>query len=223
VNSVVVGIGHRARNGKDHFAKFVVEQFVGQYNIQVYSFGKALKMELYDILLQPLHPYWDFADGYLKLPHPREQFVKDEDKVAWVEEHKAELVGHMQKYGTEYKRAQNPFYWVNAVARQISVDNPQFALIPDLRFVNEYLWIRAVKGKTVKVSRWVGDTLYCDPSRDPNHPSEIELANAIFDYSVDVQDGDLAELKADAKAVFERIVKSFEPEVPEADDFIKAA
>jgi hypothetical protein len=58
----------------------------------------------------------------------------------------------LQWYGTEFRRSVNQDYWVNQVAEQIKEDQPDVALISDLRFMNEMQWVQRF-GECVRIDR----------------------------------------------------------------------
>lgn len=212
---LVVAFGHKARQGKDFATKAIVEAYKGKYDIRRYAFGDQLKTELYDRLQSPLDPIWGIAPvNYLKLPHPSAGEAVKEEKLRWIEEYRAELVRLMQWYGTEYVRVRDPFYWVKALRKQILSDKPQIAVISDLRFMNEFLWIKSVKGYTVKVTRHG----YIDPIRDPNHISETQLDGVLFDFEINCLDGEVEQLRKDAITVMEMILQHYQPAPPDLSD-----
>lgn len=220
MDTFVVGVNGRARSGKDTLVKHLIETYKAQYDIRRYAFADALKIELYNALVNPLDPYWETTDDYFLLPHPTIRLVPNEEKLAWVENNRTPLLlKHLQLYGTEYRRARDPFYWVRAMAKQIRADKPMFALIADMRFQNEFLFVKANKGFTIKCVR-LG---FIDPNRDPNHKSETDLENALFDWTIEVGDGEVDELRNDAVTVFENIIERVTPEVPEVGDGFVAA
>lgn len=219
MKTIIIGVGVRARSGKDTIVKHLIETYNNKYDMRRYAFGDALKEELYDVLLDPLHKYWEMTGEYFTLPHPAVRFATRQEKLAWIEENRSVLVPHMQLYGTEFTRARDPFYWVRALDKRLKKEEPQFALISDVRFRNEFLYAKAHKGFTVKCVR-LGFT---DPSRDANHASETELDNAMFDWTIEVQDGAVEELCQDAVTVFESILERVTPEVPEVGDGFVAA
>jgi hypothetical protein len=113
----------------------------------------------------------------------------------------------LQNYGTEFARKQDCDYWVDAVAERIAEDQPEIAIITDVRFPNEAAYVKENGGYTVDVVRRLEDgTQYLDPGRDPKHPSETALDDYNFDYIISVRDGDLASLKAKALAVLTNIL-----------------
>ena len=221
--SIIIGLGNKARHGKDTVCQHYIDKNSSVMDIRRYAFGDALKVEFYQLLLDPLAPLWNLTPRslppYLELPHPRSVFVSDQEKVEWVNEHKRVLGPFLQFYGTEYIRAINPFYWVNKVWAKIRADKPTIAVIPDMRFMNEFLFVKANKGFTV---RCVGEG-FVDPTRDPNHPSETDLDRAAWDYVITAQDGDIATLLSDADEVFSMIQEQVTPKVPEADGLISKA
>lgn len=223
MDTFVVSVSGRARSGKDTLVKHLIETYKDKYDIRRYAFADALKIELYNALVNPLDPYWETTDDYFLLPHPTTidpRLVSNEEKLAWVESNRTPLLlKHMQLYGTEYRRARDPFYWVRALAKQIRADKPMFALIADTRFQNEFLFAKANKGFTIKCVR-LG---FIDSNRDPSHKSETDLENALFDWTIEVGDGEVDELRNDAVTVFENIIERVTPEVPEVGDGFVAA
>lgn len=125
-------------------------------------------------------------------------------KVAWMDSFKQELGPLLQLYGTEFRRAQDPFYWVNKLRAKIEAEQPQVALISDMRFKNEAYYVKAFKGYTVKVTRHG----YTDLSRLTTHQSEVDLADFKFDFELTVAEGAIDQLKKDAVTVFDMIVQA---------------
>jgi len=213
--SIVVGFGYKARSGKDTAVAHLVEAYKDRYDIRRYAFADDLKADFYDLLLLPLHDYWytvgaSFANvSYLALPHPRDTFggATYGEKLAWIAEHKTELGNHLQIYATDYIRAKDSFYWVRRLRERLTADKPQVALISDVRFFNEFYFVKAFGGFTVKVSR---EGFRLNDGRSESHASETELNDAKFDFEINVLDGAVDELKRDAETVFDMIVESLE-------------
>lgn len=221
--SIIIGLGNKARHGKDTVCKHYIDTYGSELDIRRYAFGDTLKTEFYQLLLDPLAPFWNVTPrgwpGYLELPHPRVVFVSEQEKIEWVNTHKRVLGPFLQFYGTEYIRGINPFYWVNKVWAKIRADKPVIAVIPDMRFMNEFLFVKANNGFTVRCVR----EGFVDPTRDPNHPSETELDRAAWDFVITAQDGDVATLLSDADSVFTMIQERVTPTIPEADGVISKA
>ena len=93
------------------------------------------------------------------------------------------------------ERTKNPEVWISALYETVKRFNPQYVVIPDLRHLNEAAFIKAMNGYCVKVTRLNADgTQYIDPSRDPNHVSEVQLDGFDgWDYSIVSTDAKVTE------------------------------
>lgn len=107
----------------------------------------------------------------------------------------------LQWWGTEYRRAQDPDYWVKRTAERIQSDAADVALISDLRFFNEFDFVRA-NGYAVRIDR---PGFEIDDGQ--HHISETMLDAMPDNYwsHILVNDGDENKLKADAVAFFDVI------------------
>jgi len=200
--TTIIGIGHRARNGKDTAANAMVKEFSKLYDVCKYGFGVQLKQELNELdqfelcmrngIQYDSNPPMD--DPYCQTKHGKQSNL-------------------LQWYG-QYKRQQDKLYWIKKLASIIKHDKPQFAIITDLRYQNEFMWVKSQKGYTVKVNR-LG---HVDLSRDPNHISEVDLDNALFDYEINVPEGSVSQLKQDALEVFRLIVDDITPRVDDMSE-----
>lgn len=199
---ILIGIGGKMRHGKDTTADIIIKNFGRKYDIRKYSLAAPLKAGLYDLLLNQHDPYWGVRN-FLKVPHPRtnETYFNEEDKIAWVNAHKEELREDLQFYGTEWCRKGNPFYWVRKLDERIAKDQPQIAVIPDIRQSNEYAYVGGNGGFLIKVIR---QGYIYDPGT-MNHVSETALDGRQWHFEITVGDGDLQELERDVIWVFERI------------------
>lgn len=189
-NTILVGFGHRARNGKDTAVAAIIEAFKDQYDVRRYSFGDGVKEEVnaldqVELCMRQGIPY-DF-DPPMDDPMCQTKHGKQRKLLQW--------------YGTEFRRAQDPFYWVNKLRKKIEEEKAQVALISDMRVVSEAYYIAAFRGYTVKVTRHG----FADILTPGNHKSETELLNFKFDYEISVLDGELDQLKKDAVTVFQII------------------
>jgi hypothetical protein len=101
----------------------------------------------------------------------------------------------LQRVGSEL-REENPDIFVECVEQQILDEKPKVAILPDMRYPNEYGWIKSHGGITVKVSRYNPDgSLFVDPSRPADHASEIALDGFDFDYFIQATTGELVILE----------------------------
>jgi hypothetical protein len=222
--TLLIGFGYKARNGKDTAAKHIIETYGDRYDIRKYAFADQLKTEVYDALENWRDQVWNVAPfNYLALPHPIttvEQFNPQvTDKVAWIDENKTnpDLARLLVWWGTEYRRAQNPFYWVQALRARIEREKPQIALISDMRFKNEFYFIAAFGGYTVKVTR---HGFQLNDGRSATHQSEVDLDGIKFHFEIDVLDGEVEQLKRDAETVFDMILDAQNP-IKETTDVVE--
>lgn len=223
--TLIIGFGYAAQNGKDTAAQAIIEARSPEHKIKRYAFADLLKVEVFHALVNRADPFWTFIERFngtyyqsVLVPKPVNPYISDPAaKVAWINENKVSLRSILQIYGSEYRRAQDPFYWVRLLGGQILVDAPQVALITDVRFLNEIFFVKANDGFTVKVVRDGFDNGVSD------HQSEQQLKEYGFDYTILVPDGNLEELKTDAVAVFDAIVDSLTPENLTTEDFSEDA
>jgi hypothetical protein len=214
MTQLILGLGNKARHGKDSFAKAIDAYYALQNGaaakhglstykpvmIQQHAFADALYKEVNDELKRRGDSLW--INRQIWVGPTRSNFVTLPD---WVQptpdaevSTRAPYGKHpllLQWWGTEFRRSQDPLYWVTKWKAGI---NPKanIVLATDMRFINEALAVKDVGGSTVRVSRLNLDgTPFVDTSRDPNHPSEIELDGHNFDYRITVKTGDLVLLE----------------------------
>jgi hypothetical protein len=221
-HTLVIGLSGRARAGKDTSSQAIIDARGDQYDIRRSAFGDALKVELYDALLQPMHPYWATPHGrdYFVLPHPANQFEHRSEKIEWVNRYKDLLGKHLQTYGTDFIRAQDSFHWVRAWKKQLDIDQPQVSIVTDVRFLNEAYLVKALGGFMVRINR---HGFVLTDGRSMAHKSETELDDFKFDYTINVEDGQVEELRQDAVAVFDLIIQAMTPKIPDIDNVVSIA
>jgi hypothetical protein len=193
MQSLIIGLGHKARQGKDQAAKFITEAFSDRYRIKTYSFADALKRELcgkeYDLCLRYGVTYDydpDMSDPLCYSIHGKQSRL-------------------LQFYG-DLKRRQDAFYWIHKTCEDIVRDSPQIAIIPSVRYVNEAYWIKSTGGYVIDVVR----PGYIDPSRDPNWVSETQLDGFAFDAVLTARSGEHQSLRRQALGVFTDIMGEVE-------------
>ena len=167
IESLIMGFGFRMRSGKDTTVAAIMERRSGSgpgwYRIKPYSFAQALKHEVNDmaknaggmknLFLSADFPAWVQYDPVAPMDDPYCPLGKQR--------------ALLQFWGV-YRREQEADYWVKRVAEQIEKDAPEIALLSDLRFLNEFNWIKEY-GDCVRVDR---------PGLPPaTHVSETELAD----------------------------------------------
>jgi hypothetical protein len=158
---LVLGLGHKARHGKDTAAQAMLS--ARPADVLRVGFADAL----YD---------------YCRVEHG--MTTKD-----------APL---LQRVGVEM-RQRNPQTWINAVYWKLLDKRPKIAVIPDVRFLNEAMFIHSMGGVTIKVERRnEDDTLFRADDRDWNHVSEIQLDGYSWDLTITNRTGQLGTLHANA-------------------------
>jgi len=102
----------------------------------------------------------------------------------------------LQHVGVEM-RARRPGIWISTVYWKIMDKKPKVVVIPDVRFLNEAEFIKAMGGYTIKIDRRVStsqerrdtdDAPYQALDRDPNHVSETELDGYSWDLTITNRD-----------------------------------
>jgi len=190
---IVIGLGHKARQGKNYVANYMQQAYEA---ISFYAFADELKRyckEHHD----ELEPQWQLA-------HQTKQ------KPAFKDDPIYGCTPILQWYGTDIARKADPDTWVKAVAQRIESEQPTVAIITDVRFPNEAQFVKEKAGYLVEVIRRNADgSQYRDPGRDPNHPSETALDDYLgWDFTIMCKDGDLEALEAKSKIVLSSILRS---------------
>jgi hypothetical protein len=191
---LIIGIGYKARQGKNFVANYWKE---AHPEIKFYAFADALKeycRNNHESLAQryyrehQLHP----------MRHP----------LQWKEDPVYGCVTILQWYGCK-KRETDPNYWVEVISQKIRDEQPEIAVVTDVRFPNEADWIKLSGGYLVEVIRKNLDgTRYLASDRDPNHVSETALDDFNFDYTIIAKSGDLDALKSKALGVLASVLKN---------------
>lgn len=175
---VLIGLaGNKFGAGKGTVAEYLIQN----HGFAVYSFGGALKREVQVALTDEGYRsmIWEHMpevtcdalltclalgqlDPFLKPTTPEMRLL-------------------LQTYGTEYRRAQDPDYWVKAAFQAIEVENPERVVFDDMRFDNEYDFVKERGGETWLVVRDSDAYAYTNLTR---HASEGGLDLKPFDWVV---------------------------------------
>lgn len=207
---ILIGFGHKARHGKDSAARFIHQEYPAF--TKVYSFAAALRAVCRAVL------------GMREKHGPLLQIVGTE--VFRMPKGSLERSQALFDFGVrypEFKRQLNNLadivttdenIWVRSLQDLILEDQPEVALITDMRFPNE----AAIMDATVKVTRWIrddqhGNVPFVAPDRPANHVSEI----ALDDYTgwtakIDAEDGNMGELRDEALFTFDHVLESIKRE-----------
>ena len=108
----------------------------------------------------------------------------------------------LQFWGAEYRRAQDPDYWVRQLANTIELEKPAIACITDMRFENEMQFVMQY-GETVRVDR--------DSLPPATHISETALANVSDeDWSIVLENnGSLEDFLIGSVIAFDELLLNF--------------
>lgn len=151
--TLVIGIGHKARHGKDTAVACLTDTF------------KAARR-------------YSFADDLYAVCRVMHGMTTKDAPL-------------LQRVGLEWReRDQN--VWVKAVYAKLLNERPQVAVLSDVRFPNEMAFVRALGGMCWKVERRLADgSVFVDPSRPADHPSETALDDARWDTVIVNREGSL--------------------------------
>lgn len=171
---IILGLAGKARSGKDTVADFLVKR----YGFIKFAFSDALYQEVQDAygledqsLLRnaetkeaPQHALrlrYCSDLGFIHLAH---KILAGEYPDAFFPLDELSLSPRqiLQWWGTEYRREQDPDYWVKKTAERLDAFRaafrypeqvPQFFVNPTCRFPNERAWIRGQGGNVWHVHR----------------------------------------------------------------------
>jgi len=182
LGTLLIGLGHRARQGKNFVANYILEQAGARASL--YAFADELKLYCKEHH-EELEPQWQLAN-------------QTKQKPGWKDDPIYGCTPILQWYGTDVARKQDPDTWVKALHARLSRENPEIAIVTDCRFINEAEYIKKAGGFLIEVIRRNADgTQFVDPGRDPNHISETALEGFEgWDCTIDCRDGDLKNLRA---------------------------
>lgn len=139
----VIGIGHRARQGKDTIARYLLQEYYHRYQgyAAIYPIATALR-------------------GWVRL----QGLMTNKDPAVLVA-------------AGDLLRRRDPNVLTEAVAWQLLDEQPEFAIIPDVRLPCDVALIHRFQGYLVQVTRvQVGSGApWISPDRDATHPTEMAL------------------------------------------------
>ncbi len=183
MSQILLSFGNKSRNGKDTAAEGVKE-WCAKHDFPVLhvNFADALKIEVTDairaaggveVLISQMNmPSWVRPTPNADL-EPLSPYGKHVKVLQW--------------WGGEYRRSQDPKYWVDKRCEKI-VGFEGVVVTSDERYINEAIDTLELGGVNANVRRLNEDgTQYFDPSRPANHLSETELDSWNWDYRIIVK------------------------------------
>jgi hypothetical protein len=204
---LIIAFGYKAQSGKGESAETIRRSrstFSG--HIGIFSFATALRDEIHGAVLDLIEktgvtPQLALQELCSKFGVTYDENAKVDKLNPWGKQRALQ-----QYWGTEYRRAQDPQYWVKKLHTSIADSCVDIALIDDMRFPNEYAWADT-NGYTVKVERRDFAGLEGDAAM---HSSETSLDGYDFDYYISAGADGLAELRAQALHVFDTVLELFQ-------------
>ncbi len=181
---LVIGLGYEMRSGKDTVAQMMLE-LAAQCNMP------ATRRALADALKEECASYLAPIMGIPYEEILRQMHGETEEKARWRR--------ILQWWGTEFRREEDPTYWIKKLQDWIAencLEDNHIVLVPDVRFINEVdMCLSYPKGFAINVLR---------PGlvSSDDHKSENELANYTGWSGIIVNDSSLTDLRAKVKEVF---------------------
>lgn len=222
---IILGLGHRARQGKDLVASYLSNH----YGYKIYHFADSLKKECKMI--------FDWHDGKKNVCAQDavskimfKQAILCESLGAEVEVEKdpqneipigLKVWGNsfpfggdsLLQYWAELRRFRDQDYWIKSVFTDIASEcrDGEKVVISDLRYLNEMQWIKLFGTGNVRIRRILPDGhQYIDPFRNPDHISECGLDNAKFDLSIDISNAtSIEQMMTNIAEASKKIIESF--------------
>ena len=221
-----------AVSGKLGCGKSTVANYLKSiYNAAICPFAFGVKTEVYDFLTGKKILGTRFANALAT----REQFEivdaaidalantvrpvlpSDEEKVLWIDARKNVLRPILQLYGTEYRRKQDPGYWITKNVQRIERlrSNGCVAIVvDDMRFHNEAQALSEIGFSVVKVVVHNAEQLRRVLARDGSidvknlsHASELQSDSMAANYIID-NSGEQYELVAELENIVSLILNN---------------
>ena len=181
---MLIGLGHRARQGKDIAGQAIVD-FYNNRRAE-FGFNRPELLEKFNVSNQgkfdkqyPEARIFKFAEALYEVC--RNEFGMQEKDGSL-----------LQKVGDGRREQFGHDYWIKQLAPKIKTYKG-IAVITDVRYLNEANWVKALDGHVVNVSRLNLDgTPFVTTDRDPNFISEVQLDGFNYDYYIKAKTGQSA-------------------------------
>jgi hypothetical protein len=207
LHPLFIALTGRMGSGKSTVATY----FKDKYNAAICPFAYGVKTEVYDYLAD-MHNNKKVSEefiGFLTLGQidqviaaesllgspVRPVLPSDDEKVQWINSRKECLRPILQFWGTDFRRTQNPSYWIDKNIQRVErlVKNGCYTIvIDDMRFPNELQAMSEIGFNIVKLvlpnAEQLQRIVTRDGSVDPknlNHESELQTDNMAANYIID--------------------------------------
>lgn len=198
---LIIGLGHRARQGKNTAAVVMLNEGSIGSRGRIYAYADALRAEVTqevngNLGLEELIKRGWFIGGR---PNVRTNFKQDLPE--WVKAETGKPRTLLQWWGTDYRRAQDPDYWVKRLMDTLRRENPDVAFVTDVRFPNEVDAIHAAGGYVVQVIKTTPPDI-----KVPSHPSE-DVLDGYTGWDYTIRAANMKELRKQATTIYHKIVR----------------
>lgn len=178
--TLVVGFGHKARNGKDTCVEAV---------IQYYGDRRAMQVRHGLTIAAPKAQRISFAEALYEEARVLHGMTEKDPEL-------------LQRIGSE-RRAEDENYWIKRAFAKVG-PYTDIVLVSDMRYKNEAYYIKSLGGYIVDVERLHPNGVpFIAADRPADHPSEIDLDGYNFDFYIKVKSGHLALLQDSAITLVE--------------------
>jgi hypothetical protein len=152
----------------------------------------------------------DTAAGILNAVHMAERFAFADDLYAYcrvIHRMEGKDPRLLQNVGV-YLRKGDPAVWIRAVYSKIKMAQPAIAVITDVRFPNEFEFVKALGGECWKIERWNhrGQVMLAT-DRPADHISEVALDSARWDRVIINADGDRSAMRKQLRDAVEDMIR----------------
>lgn len=183
---LLIGFGHKARQGKNTAAVAVLNATPLDSHARLYAYADALRAEVKRATSD--------AGGVYEL-------TQSMNCPKWVMPEMGKQRTLLQWWGTDYRRSQDPDYWVKRMEETLERDHPDIAIITDVRFPNEAEAIHRLGGYLVKVERTTKPDVIV-----PAHPSEQAL-DGYTGWDFNIKAATIADCHKQAAAIYHKIAR----------------
>ncbi len=116
--------------------------------------------------------------------------------------------GSLLQHVGDQERAADPYVFMRTLYYTIAERAPQVALITDLRTEGEMDFVKRLGGFAIRIERHDGEgQLVLPKDRDPNHPTEVALANStLWDAYLTNHEGRIDDFRLQAIKAFKSIM-----------------
>jgi hypothetical protein len=189
-NVKVIGLGHKARNGKDTTAA-VFQDYFGS-SCRRYAFADPLRA-----ICRVVYGMTD-KDAPLLQIVGTEIFRQGKTRARTSD-------GREVMHPRGLDAAPDPDVWVRTTFSTIGEQQPLVAVISDVRFPNEAEMVKQMGGTLIKCVRRTQDgRQYIDPSRDESHPSETAL-DTYDNWDYEIEASSVKDLEYQAVLICEQV------------------